>query len=86
MDFRLFDKFLIFICQQQQASKRCFFECDRDVLGLHSSMSLEMFSCVALLVDAGNASDTQTCVFTLVSDVKLVDLNEFYKCLLSEPC
>jgi hypothetical protein len=40
MDFRLLDKFLIFVCQQQQASKRCFFECDRDVLGLHSSMSL----------------------------------------------
>jgi hypothetical protein len=40
MDFRLLDRFLMFICQQQQASKRCFFECDRDVLGLHSSMSL----------------------------------------------
>ena len=47
MDFRLLDTFLIFICQQQQASKRCFFECDRDVLGwllLKSDTAIQRYS------------------------------------------
>jgi hypothetical protein len=47
---------------------------------------LEMFSCVALLVDAGNVLCRKRACLLWFSDFKLVDLNEFYKCLLSEPC